>query len=283
MQRHLLAVMFSGWVSTLLAQSITPPQVLQIFRETIKEGKGAAHRKIEHDYAGTFRRHKIPYYYLALGVESGPGEVWFVEALPSFAAMEEFDKLTDKAPLKGELELLDARDGEVRTSSRGMTAVLMKDSSYIPTNGDLTLAKTRYINVDTYRVRQGHDDGFQSGGKLFVDAMKKTNYPYPVFAYQVAAGAPTGTYLIISPMSSLKLLDEQDTWNGKFREAMGPTNFDRLMKNTGDVFQNMETTIFAVSPEMSYVSKETEDGDPDFWRPKAAVTAAPAKPKEKGQ
>lgn len=279
MRPILLSVVLAGCVVPLYAQPTAPPPVLQISRETIKEGKGAAHRKVEQDYTNAFRRNKFPFNYIALSTESGSNEVWFVDAFPSFAAMEESDRLADRAPLKGELELLDARDGELRSNSRSMTAVLLKDSSYMPANG-VTLAKTRYVMVATFRVRLGHDEDFRIGGKMFTDAYKKANLNTPLFVYQVVAGAPDGTYLLVNPMASLKEMDEQPAQQKALVAAMGADNFSRMMKGTGDVFLSMESTLFAVSPEMSYMSKAVEDEDPGFWR-KAVTSAAPAKPKEK--
>ena len=45
----------------------------------------------------------------------------------------------------------------------------------------------------------------------------------------------------------------------------------------------MENTIFALSPKMSYVSKETEDADPAFWWPKTSAATPATKPKEKAE
>ena len=65
-------------------------------------------------------------------------------------------------------------------------------------------------------------------------------------------------------------------------DAMGVENFGRLMKGSGDVFASLETNLFAVSPQMSYVSKEVGDTDANFWKPKApAKPAAENPPREK--
>jgi hypothetical protein len=280
MKPTMLAVAVAACVVPLSAQPGGPPPILQIIREVVKEGKGAAHRKVEHDYASTFRKNKYPFNYVALTTVSGPGEVWFVEPYPSFAAIEESDKLSDKQPLKGEIELVEGHDGELRTSSRTMTAVLRKELCYIPENG-ITLPKTRYVMIGSLRVRLGHDEDFMAGGKMILDAYRKAKMDATVFAYQVIAGAPDGLYLFIAPMASLSEMDKEPEREKAMVQAMGEENFKRLMKSTGDVFQTMENTIFAVSPEMSYVSKETEDADPAFWRPKASAAAPAAKPKEK--
>ena len=48
--------------------------------------------------------------------------------------------------------------------------------------------------------------------------------------------------------------------------AMGE-DYQKMMKGAGDVFSSIEYNLYAVNPRMSYVSKETEDADPAFWRP----------------
>jgi hypothetical protein len=278
MRLTLVATMFAGCVLPLCAQPTAPPPVLQITRETVKEGKGAAHRKVEQDYVNAFRKNKSPYNYIAFTTEAGSNEVWFASAYASFAALEESDKLSAKAPLKNDIELVEARDGELRSSSRTMTAVLQPDMSYTPANG-LTIGKMRYLMIETFRVRLGHDEEFAAGGKMFADAYKKANSQSPVFMYAIMAGAPAGTYLALQPMASLKELDEQPAHEKALMDAMGADTFRRLMKTGGDIFQSLESTLFAVSPEMSYAPKVIEDEDPGFWRPKTAITVAPAKPK----
>ena len=111
MKTTLLAAALAGCVSALWAQEpAQPPAVLQIGREVIKQGKGAAHRKTEQEYVNAYRKAKFPYYYLGLTAESGPSEVWFASGFPSFAAMEESDKLSDKAPLKAEIAMADLHE-----------------------------------------------------------------------------------------------------------------------------------------------------------------------------
>ena len=82
-------------------------------------------------------------------------------------------------------------------------------------------------------------------------------------------------FLFIEPMESLKTFDEMPAREKALIEAMGAENFSRMMKGSGDVFASVESSLFSVNPKMSYVSKETEDADPAFWRPKTAA-AKPA-------
>jgi hypothetical protein len=265
----------------IVAQDAGPPAVLEILREAIKEGRSAAHEKVETDYARMFRKNKFPFHYIALSSMTGPGEVWFVSTFPSFAAVEQGEKESQKPGFKAENDQLDARDGEVRSTSRTMFAVYRKDMSYHPELANI--GKTRYVNIESFRVKLGHTEDFMTGSKMFTAAFEKANVKSPMLAYQVVMGAPEGLFLFIEPMESLKTLDEMPAREKALMEAMGMETFQRMMKGTGDVFTSIDSSLFSVNPKMSYVSKETEDVDPAFWRPKvtSAKPAADTKPAEK--
>jgi hypothetical protein len=284
MHTKLIAAALAACAPLAFAQSPAPnepPAVLQIQREAIKEGKGAAHRKVEQDYPSTFRKNKFPFHYLALSSESGPGEVLFLQAFPSFAALEEGDSLIGKAPLKNELELLEARDGELRSETRTLTTVFRKDLSYLPAN-PIPIGKLRYVMIDTYRVKLGQSESLVSGAKVLLGGYQKVNLPVTILCYQVIAGAPNGVYLFLIGMDSLKQLDALQAQDKALADAVGADALRSITKGEGDVFQTMESNLYSVSPEMSYLTKEEEDVDPAFWRPK--VTAVhPAVKEEKAQ
>jgi len=280
MKTTLIAAALAACAPLAFAQSTPengPPAVLQISREVVKEGRGAAHRKVEQDYANAYRKNKFPFHYLGLSAESGPNDALFLAAYPSFAAMEEADKLSQKAPLKGDLELVEARDGELRAESRSMTAVFRKDLSYMPANA-LPVSKFRYMMIDNYRVRLGQNDRFTEGAKVILGGYQKANINTSIICYQVIAGAPNGVFLFLIPMDSLKQMDSFRANDKALADAVGADVLGRVQKGEGDVFQNMESTLYSVSPEMSYLSKEDEDADASFWRPK--VTAARQATKE---
>jgi hypothetical protein len=264
---------------TASAQSSGPSPVLLIGREVIKEGRGAAHEKTDADYARALRKARFPYHEVALASMSGQNEVWFVFGYQSFADLEKGGKEFDKQPLKGEIEQQDARDGEHRVTSRALQAVYRKDMSFRPELANL--GKTRFVNIISFRVKLGHDDDFLAGAKMFVGAEEKANLKTPILAYEVVAGAPSGLYLFIEPMESLNSLDEQPARGRAIAEAMGADNYARLMKGSGDVFVSIENSLFAVDPLLSYVSKEVEDVDGDFWRPKAPAAKPATEKKEK--
>lgn len=253
-------------------QNHEPPAVMGIIREAVKEGHSAAHEKVEADWSGAMRKHNFPYHDLALTSMTGPAEALFLLPAKSFAEVEQASKEMQKPALRAEIDLLEARDGELRSSSRTMYAIYRKDMSYRP---DLVnIGKTRYIGVSAFRLKLGHMEDFVAGSKKFLAAHEKAGLKEPMVAYQVIAGAPDGLFLFMQPMESLKMLDEMPANDKAVAEAMGNEEFQRMMKGAGDVFTSIEYSLFAVNPRMSYVSKETEDVDPAFWRPKMSPAKA---------
>jgi hypothetical protein len=281
MKPTILFMAIAGFAS-LYAQAPEPPAVLQISREIIKEGKSVAHTKTEQAEVSAFRKNKYPNHYLGLSTISGPNEVVFLEAFSSFAAMEQGFAETEKAPLKGEFEQAESRDGELRTSSRNQTGVYRKDLSYRPENG-VSIGKTRFMMLLTYRVRIGHDEDFMTGSKMMQDAFQKAKLDESFLTYQLVAGSPEGVYLILIPMASLKSMDEEPARQKALMEAMGADTFRQFMKGAGDVFVSMDSALYSVSPEMSYLPKEIEDQDPAFWRPKPVAAPAEKEKEKTGQ
>ena len=176
------------------------------------------------------------------------------------------------------MEQADALDGEYRVSNRSMIAAFRKDLSYMPENS-VSIGKTRYMMLLTYRLKIGKVFDFENGAKMIIGAYNKAKLDSAVITYQGVAGGQEGAYYFLIPMASLKSMDDEPARQKALMDAMGgPENFQQFVKGSGEVFTSMESQLYAVSPEMSYVSKATEDEDPAFWRPKSAARAE--KPKE---
>lgn len=259
-------------LAPLLAQeAMKPAPVINIDIELIKEGKTAAHEKVEGEWSATLRKAGYPAHYYALSAMSGTQQVWWIEPLASFAANEEHEKFTAKEPLKSSLDALDARDGEMRVSSRQMWAVYRPDLSYKPES--CNVAKTRYVDVATYRIKLGKDDDLAGGAKAIFGAYGKGNVDMCILGYEVTAGAPAGTFLFVNMMDSMKFLDAQPERSKALRAGMGESAFQQLMKGTGDVFVSMEDALFEVKPGMSLPTQSVMDADPGFWKPKSTTKA----------
>src|ERR1022692_3528578 len=161
---HVVAagLLLSG-ASLIQAQSPAPSQLLRIFREDIKSGKGAAHEKVESAYVRAFSKSGYPSY-VALDAMTGPTQAWFLERYDSYEAMEKAIKMSQAEPLKTTLAQLDAQDGELRSGERGMIATYQKDMSYLPVPP--LGPKARFYIINTVRVRPGHTADFAEMRKL---------------------------------------------------------------------------------------------------------------------
>ena len=250
-------------------EEVKPAPVIKIDIETVKEGRSAAHEKVEAEWSATLRKAGAPMHYYGLDSLSGSSQVWFVQPMPSFAVNEEYERSNAKDPLKSSLDTLDSRDGELRTSSRRMWAVYRPDLSYKPES--VNLAKTRFVDVATYRIKLGKDEDLAAGAKAIFGAYAKGDVDMSILGYQVTAGAPSGTFLFVTMMDSMKFLDAEPDREKALKAGMPESTYQQLMKGTGDVFVSMEDNLFEVKPAMSLPSQTVIDADPAFWKSKAAA------------
>jgi hypothetical protein len=255
-----------------------PPKVLQIFREEVKPGKTTAHQKVEVGWPKAFAQAKWPTYYMAATSVTGPSEAWFITGYPSYAAYEADQQNLEKATaLFAETQRLSALDGELLTQGRSMLAAYRDDLSY---NTGVNLAKMRYFTITTVRVRPGHDAEFVEARKTVKAAHEKAGLADPAVIYQVTAGAPAATYLVIVPRASLEELDRSEAIHGDaYRQALGgEAGQKRLAELQSSALISSESNHFAFSPAMSYSSPQLVAGDPAFWTPKPAAATKPAAP-----
>jgi hypothetical protein len=203
-----LAIGSAASCAPALAQMLNdPPPLLRIFREEIKQGRQSAHEKIETAYVRAFFKTKYPPY-IALETLTGPSEVWFLESHASYASIENAIQLSEAPPLKAQLALLDAQDGEQRSGSRGLIARFQKALSYRSSERARSMAKDRYVFVQIIRVRYGHSPEYGEALGMLDAALEKTKLEHDRAVYRISSGGPDDdTYLIFMPTPSLKIMD----------------------------------------------------------------------------
>ena len=162
-------------------------------------------------------------------------------------------QLSDTEPLKSAVAPLDVQDGELRTGERNMVASYQKGLSYLPVPSNL--AKARFVQINTIRVRVGHAAEFAEMRNLLNAAMQKGGNKQRRVIYLVTSGAPAGTYLVWRPMESLKALDPEPGAMS-INDAYGPDNLARYEKLESEAILSIESTLFSVNPKMSNPSKE---------------------------
>lgn len=251
-----------------------PPKVLQIFVESVKPGKGAAHEKVEAGWPQAFRKAKWTTHYLAMTSMTGPQEAWFLSGYDSYAAWEADQKHVEQTPVLGrELDRLSLLDGELLSGTKGIVAVYREDLSYRP---NIKLGEMRYFTVTTFTVRPGYDSAFADIRKLVQAGHEKTKMDEHWAMFQVVSGMPGSTYLLFLPMKSLQEADVAVDTHGKpYLDALGEDGRRQTREFARTGYASVESDLFAFNPKMSYPSKELASSDPAYWSPPAA---SPAKP-----
>lgn len=267
-------------LSALPASAEAPPKVLQIIREEVKPGKGAAHERIEVGWPAAFRKANGAGYYIAMTAVSGPGEAWFVGAWDSLAAAEKETKAyDDNATLTAELQRLSALDGDLLSRINTLWALYREDLSYQP---DVDIAKMRYFAVQTVRLNPGHRGEFVAASRLINELHQRAKMDEHWATYEVVSGDASGTFLSFFPMKSMSEIDATDQMHGKaYQDTVGEDGRARLRDLQSASVRSQESALFAFSPKMSYVSKEFAARDPEFWNPNPAAATAVKKEEKK--
>jgi hypothetical protein len=268
-----LMFLISG-TGAALAQTLptTQPNMITIVREEVKVGRIAEHQKIEAGWPAAFEKAKSPYYYLALVSTTGPTEAWYISAFESNAAIGDSMKREDSDPvLSAELARLQRADADVVSGVRMMQASARKDLSF-GTFPDIT--KERFFEITWFRVRPGHEAQFEAAGKAYGASAKRADANSSYRVYEITAGVPGPTYLVISSVPSYADFDRMTTDGEKTMKGFNPDEGTAMQKFMLEGVLNMETQRFKLDPVQSYVPKEVRSQDTAFWMPKK-----PAAPK----
>ena len=259
-----------------LAQTLptTQPNMLNITREEVKLGRAADHAKIEAGWPAAYEKAKSPNYYLALISMTGPTEAWYITPFESHAAIGDSLKREDVDPvLSAELARLSRADADVLTGLRVMQATARKDLSY---GAYPDIGKARFFEMTWFRVRPGHELQFEAAGKAYAASVKRAGVNAGYRVYEIMAGVPGPTYLIISSFASFAELDQARADGEKTMKGATADEGAVLQKFMLEGVINVETQRFRVDPVQSYVPKETRAQDPAFWMPKKPAVPKPA-------
>jgi hypothetical protein len=270
----LIAASAPGAMRAQEAAVAGPPKVLQIFVESVKPGKAAAHERVEAGWPLAFRKAKWPSHYLAMTSMTGPSEVWFLSGYDSYAAWEADQRHVEQTPALGrELDRLSLQDGELLSGTRGIVAVYREDLSYRP---NIKLGDMRYFTVNTITLRPGYDSAFADIRKLVQAGHDKTNMDEHWAMFQVVSGMPGSAYLLFLPMKSLKEADIAVDIHGKpYLDALGEDGRRQLREFARAGYASVESNLFAFNPKMSYPSEELTSSDSVYWNPAVASAAKP--------
>ena len=275
-------VLFVSAFAQVFAQDHGPPPVLLVVREDIKPGMMGVHSRHAAEFANAFRKLQTPNYRIALvPVAGSENEVLYITGAGTFAELEGMQKATDEkmgavtGMMKADMARLDKEAPDLHAGMRDMFAILRSDLSYNP---GVAIATMRYFAITTVRVRIGHEAEYAELVKISNAAREKAKAELHVAAFQVIAGTGANTYMFFRPMKSLAEYDLKIA--ARVRAAMTEDQQKRVDKLANDSIAGSESSVYAMTPSMSYLSKEMIAGDPTFWTPKPIVVAKP-KPKKR--
>jgi hypothetical protein len=199
-----------------------------------------------------------------LGIASivGSPETWLIETHSSFASVEQLDQALRKlAPEAGNPRGSLSTD-EVLPPSGSWLALYRPGWSYRPDEAVRNLAKARYWHIALYRTKPEADGEVAELLRARKRTFDSANLDRPDMVYQVMSGAPSGTYLVIAPLVSLKSMDDSLATLSSYLR----TEENDPKEATARAEVSHENLLFRVEPENSYVSDDFAAADPAFWR-----------------
>ena len=206
---------------------------------------------------------------MGLASATGLPQTWMVEMHPNFASIEDLDKaFSAMGPALLPAESMGESGDDLLAPPRTMIAVYEHAWSYRPDEGSRQLPRARYVRVTIHRIRVGLESDFGELVHLRKLTNDSVNLDRPELAYHVISGAPSGTFLILSPLSSLRVMDEGVADVPAFAASAADARAKAAPK-AADIEISREHLLFRVEPRLSYVSDDFAAGDQAFWRGKA--------------
>jgi hypothetical protein len=277
--RHSVPVLIvTGVASAVLAQGLptTQPRLLMIVRETVKVGHAADHVKTEAGWPAALAKAEMTNYYLALVAVTGASEAWFVAPFDSHATMGDVRRREQEDPvLTAELARLSKSDAQHLDAVRVLHAAARTDLS-LGTFPDTS--KQRFWEITTFRVRPGHEGGFEAAAKAYAAATARSAPGASYRVYEVIAGMPAPTYLVFASLAAYGEFDRMLEEGQTTMNAMTDQERQTLQRFAAEGMFDTETQRFELNPEMSYVPAEVRAQDPAFWGRKSSAAAPATRP-----
>jgi len=189
---------------------------------------------------------------------TGQSETWLMETHSSFAGLEEFDSGIPRSSRS-------RNSGD--EGSQSLIAFYRHWWSHRPEEAVQALRKVRYFQVSLYRTGLGSEQEFAELLRARKASLDSINLDRPDLVYQVISGAPSGTYLVISPLASLRAIDEGVSRSAAayLRSTGSPSARAGTSPRAGSELSH-ENLLFRVEPRFSVVSAEIAEADPGFWK-----------------
>jgi hypothetical protein len=198
---------------------------------------------------------------------TGLPETWLVEAHWSFASIEDLDRGLSSVPVRPSAAS-DIWQDDVLAPARTMIAVYRPGWSYRPADVMRLWPRARYMHVSIFRIRPGAEADFGELVRLRKATSESVNLDRPDLAYRVVSGAPAGTFVFLSPLESLRKLDEGVAALPVSAQGLAVARTKDGINIASESEISQEHLLFRIDPRISYVSDAFAESDPEFWRGK---------------
>src|SRR5438552_4646493 len=191
---RLLLYVLAGIPSAVLAQSPPMPatNVLSIYRESVKAGKGPAHDAHETAWAGALVAAKSPNHFIAMSALTGPNEIWYVSAFPTWADYEKANATAISNPALAAIgKQYTPAESDYLSDARQMTLRPRTELGYGPPRD---LPNMRYISVTRISVRPGHTAEYEEARRLIKAAHEAAKLTDHFSVWESTSGALGGTF-----------------------------------------------------------------------------------------
>ncbi len=261
--------------TAMFAQAAPMPvnNVLSIFRESVKVGKGGAHDAHETAWAAALNAAKGADHYIAMASLTGPNEMWYVSAYPTWA---DYEKANDGISAAAKAVGKQYRPAETEYLNDGRTMIL-RPRTELGYGGPADLPNMRYISVTRVSVRPGHTSEYEEGRKMAKAAHEAAHLTDSYSVWEVTSGAPAGTFYQFVARKSLAEIDAGATIHGPAYIAAlgGDSGQKKLAALTSAAVISQETDHFEFTPSQSVAPPAWITANPGYWKPKAATPKKP--------
>jgi hypothetical protein len=137
------------------------------------------------------------------------------------------------------------------------------------------IGESKVLRTTAVHVRPGRVADFEALLKELKEAGEKNRDSPPVLVSQAVEGTKGTTFYLTTLRGSLAGFDKNPT----IRELLGEEGYKKYLQATGEIVDQVESTLDRFSAELSNPPEEVAKAAADFWRPRRSIAAA-AKPKQ---
>jgi hypothetical protein len=241
--------------------------VFTVYRESVKVGKGDAHDAHEAAWAWAMAATKDPAPFIAMSALTGPTEIWYMAAFPTWAEYEKSTEQTSPAA-KAVNKQYRPTEADYLNDARSMILRPREELGY---GGPADLPNMRYVSVTRVSVRPGHTSEYEDARKMVKAAHEAAHLTDRYAVWEVTAGAPAGTFYQMVARKTLVELDSGAVIHGAAYQAAlgGEEGQKKLAALIAAAVVSQETDQFEFTPSQSVPPPAWITANPGFWKPKA--------------